>query len=133
MGPTDAGNALQSNRSRPSMLRPIVPAIPLPYIQKRKQTAAAPKKFEEVPIAEASGETLSTLTSSVDLSTIEPLVTETGTNEFIAASPVAPINLATEEIVGTEMSDVQEHVARPSVTGKLDVFLLSHHPPSPPY
>lgn len=129
MAPTDAANALLSNRSRPSMIRPIVPAIPLPYMQKRKQTAAASKKFEEVPVAKSSAETLSTITSSADLSTIEPSNTERGTNESTAITPVTPINPATQEIVGMETSDVQENVAGPSMTGGLEIL----SPPSPPF
>lgn len=41
--PADAAKALQSNRTRPTVMRPIIPAIPLPYITKRKQNTAPPK------------------------------------------------------------------------------------------
>src|SRR6266487_2866145 len=125
MAPTDAANALQSNRSRSSMIRPIVPAIPLPYMQKRKQTAPAPKKPEEVPVAESPAETLSTITSTADLPTNEPSNIETGTNESTAVTPVTPINPATQGIVETEASGGQKHVVGSSSTsGELEV--LSH-------
>jgi hypothetical protein len=42
----DVAKGSQGHRQRPSNAR-IVPAIPLPYIQKRKQQAAAGKKSEE--------------------------------------------------------------------------------------
>jgi hypothetical protein len=38
---------LQHNRPRPTVSKPIVPAIPLPYIQKRKQQLAAREKAKE--------------------------------------------------------------------------------------
>jgi hypothetical protein len=46
MASMDAAKALLGIRTRPQTTRPIVPAIPLPYIQKRKQHAATPTKVE---------------------------------------------------------------------------------------
>jgi hypothetical protein len=65
MAPTDAASALQGNRPRPSTVRPIVPAIPLPYIQKRKQHATVPTKAEEVPAPVTSADTPKTMSPPV--------------------------------------------------------------------
>ena len=67
MASTEAANALQSHRPRPSTARPIVPAIPLPYIQKRKQHASVPTKKEEV---------LAQVTSVDTSKTTSPLVAD---------------------------------------------------------
>lgn len=44
---TNSPKAIQHSRSRPSVPKAIVPAIPLPYIQKRKQQVAALEKTKE--------------------------------------------------------------------------------------
>lgn len=48
MAPTsNSPKAVQHTRSRPSVTKAIVPAIPLPYIQKRKQQVAARQNAKE--------------------------------------------------------------------------------------
>src|SRR5271155_601589 len=48
MAPTsNSAKAVQQNRPRPAVPKAIVPAIPLPYIQKRKQQVAAREKAKE--------------------------------------------------------------------------------------
>jgi hypothetical protein len=48
MAPTsNSPKAMQHTRSRPSVPKAIVPAIPLPYIQKRKQQVAARQNAKE--------------------------------------------------------------------------------------
>lgn len=48
MAPASAAQSLQGHRPRPSTSKPIVPVIPLHYMQKRKQNVpATPKKVEE--------------------------------------------------------------------------------------
>lgn len=42
---------LQQNRPRPTVPRTIIPAIPLPYVQKRKQQEAARAKAREEALA----------------------------------------------------------------------------------
>lgn len=59
----EAAKNLQGNRTRP---RSIVPAIPLPYVQKRKLTAA-PRK-EEIEIA--SDPTVDSCTSTSNTSSV---------------------------------------------------------------
>jgi hypothetical protein len=48
MAPTsNSAKAMQHNRPRPTVPKPIVPAIPLPYIQKRQQQLAARENAKE--------------------------------------------------------------------------------------
>ena len=47
MAPASNSKTLQQNRPRPTVPKAIVPAIPLPYIQKRKQAQAAREKASE--------------------------------------------------------------------------------------
>jgi hypothetical protein len=44
---SNSAKALQQNRPRPTVARAVVPAIPLPYIQKRQQQEAARAKARE--------------------------------------------------------------------------------------
>ena len=45
--PSNSAKAMQHSRARPSVPKAIVPAIPLPYIQKRKQQEVAREKAKE--------------------------------------------------------------------------------------
>ena len=47
MAPASTSKTLQQNRPSPTVPKAIVPAIPLPYIQKRKQQQAAREKASE--------------------------------------------------------------------------------------
>ncbi|KFY40985.1 hypothetical protein V495_05130 [Pseudogymnoascus sp. VKM F-4514 (FW-929)] len=62
----EAAKTLQGNRTRP---RSIVPAIPLPYVQKRK-LVAAPRK-EEIEVASDTTVDSSTSTSNTSSATVE--------------------------------------------------------------
>jgi hypothetical protein len=63
MASKDAANALQANRTRPGAPRSIVPAIPLPYIQKRKQVTQ--EKQHEQNASEPSAAKPSVTTTTV--------------------------------------------------------------------
>ncbi len=52
----NGAKTLQQNRLRPTASRPIVPAIPLPYVQKRQQRQAAHAKAREEAAAPAKVE-----------------------------------------------------------------------------
>lgn len=88
----------QGIRPRPHTKRPIVPAIPLPYIQKRKQYAVAPTKVEEDPIVPPTIE-IPTTSSSPPTATDTAVVTNGSTDgtkvheasaELASASPTTP-------------------------------------------
>lgn len=95
---SNPAKGLQQNRPRPTAPRTIVPAIPLPYVQKRKQQEAARAKALE----EANN---------------VPVVVDTPT------SPTPPLVEATPPIVdGSEdqMSEQAEESTEPTEASTLD-------------
>lgn len=120
MAPPGAANALQGNRPRPSTARPIIPAIPLPYIQKRKQHAATPKKTEVVPISVPPADAPTTTSSPV---TDIPPATVNGNADAIEEievgaelPPVIPATRSVEDNVEAPVGEVQE-TAEASLAG----------------
>lgn len=80
---TAAAKALQSNRPRPTVARPIIPAIPLPYMTKRKQHVVPVAKVkQEVPVSAVtppvteSASTIVQVADDVEESTKSPEVAE---------------------------------------------------------
>lgn len=122
MAPTDAANALQGNRPRPSTVRPIVPAIPLPYIQKRKQHAVAPTKTEEVPTSVASADpptTTSPLVADIPPTTANGNADATEHAEIGAELPlVTPAIQEVEDSTDAQVDEVQKSTAELSLTGE---------------
>jgi hypothetical protein len=119
MAPTDAASALQGNRPRPSTVRPIVPAIPLPYIQKRKQHAAVPTKAEEVPAPVTSADTPKTTSPVAD---IPPTANgNVDVTEHAEGEPELPsVTSAVQEVedgADASVDDVQEVTAEVSPAG----------------
>lgn len=121
MAPTDAANALQGVRPRPSTIRPIVPAIPLPYIQKRKQHATAPPKAEEVPAPVTYIETPKTTSSQVaDIPppTANGSVDATEQAEVEAELPPAtPVGQEVEDSANTPVDEAQEATVEDPTVG----------------
>lgn len=72
----EAAKNLQGNRTRP---RSIVPAIPLPYVQKRK-LAAAPRKEEIEAASDITVDSNNTSTSNASSATVE-VCRSTDTND----------------------------------------------------
>jgi hypothetical protein len=122
MAPTDAANALQGNRPRPSTVKPIIPAIPLPYIQKRKQHAVAPTKTEEVlaPMTSASPPiTTSPLVADIPPTTVNGNADATEHAEVVAELPSVALAIqAVEGSADAPVDEVQEATAEPSLTGE---------------
>lgn len=134
--PADAAKALQSNRQRPSTR--VVPAIPLPYLQKRKQNIPTPKKVEEetaLPVAETP---TSLSPAAADLS---PVVNTNGVSDDADAGseviePITPITPATpaveEEVkvsgeveeVGVQSPTEGEHILFGILLPSLSLFKL---------
>ncbi|KFY93003.1 hypothetical protein V498_04620 [Pseudogymnoascus sp. VKM F-4517 (FW-2822)] len=100
----EAAKNLQGNRTRP---RSIVPAIPLPYVQKRK-LAAAPRK-EEIEIAPNTAIDSSTSTSNTSSAIVEVCrSTDTnGTSEQETTQKGDTVNSA----ASTLTSEVEENQA----------------------
>src|ERR1700694_1315700 len=114
MAPADAANSLKGNRPRPSAVRTIVPAIPLPYIQKRKQYATAAARVEEAPAPLASAETPKTTSTPVtdDSENANGLTDVTGNAEVDADLSPDNLNLCVvKDSVETPADEVQEGTA----------------------
>jgi hypothetical protein len=122
MAPTDAANALQGNRPRPSTVRPIVPAIPLPYIQKRKQHAVPQTKTEQVPAPVSAVDppiTTSPPVADIPLAAANGNADATGHAEVEAEIP--PVNSAiqaVEDSADAPLNEIQEATAEVSAPGK---------------
>ncbi|KUJ20723.1 uncharacterized protein LY89DRAFT_779441 [Mollisia scopiformis] len=107
---------LQQNRPRPTVPRPIIPAIPLPYVQKRKQQEAARAKAREEAMAAAVVDAPTSptnevvdptpqVTSEPDLK--EPETVETPVEQAVATTPDTagiPAAPAVEEIEVVEQN-----------------------------
>ncbi|KFY32405.1 hypothetical protein V493_00223 [Pseudogymnoascus sp. VKM F-4281 (FW-2241)] len=100
----EAAKNLQGNRTRP---RSIVPAIPLPYVQKRK-LVAAPRK-EEIEVASEITVDSSTSASNTSSATVEVChSTDTnGTSDQESKQKGATVNSA----ISTLTSEVEENQA----------------------
>lgn len=98
----EAAKNLQGNRTRP---RSIVPAIPLPYVQKRK-LVAAPRK-EEIEIAPDTTIDSSTSTSNTSSATVEVcrLTDTNGTSEQEPTQKGDTVNSASSTLT----SEVEEN------------------------
>jgi hypothetical protein len=121
MAPTDAATALQSSRPRPSTVRPIIPAIPLPYIQKRKQHAVTPNKTEEVTMSIPAANPPTT--TSPPVADIPPAAAN-GATDAIGVSevaseptPVTPAAHAVDNDVEAPVSEIKEVMAEASPAG----------------
>lgn len=128
MAPIDAGSSLQGNRKRPSAGRPIIPVIPLPYIQKRKQHATTPKKIEEVPVLMPSADMTTTKPPSVTgivPATSRGNVDATGDVEVgVEPSQATSVTIADEDGVGAPVDEVQGATADTSSAGKYQSLSL---------
>ncbi len=133
MASSNAANAIQGNRPRPSTVRPIVPAIPLPYIQKRKQRTPAPPKSDEVPPPEASADTpkpMSPLIADILPATANGNTDATERAEVEAE--LSPVTLATEEVgesVDASFNELQHTIvedSRGEYCCRMHFFHFSH-------
>lgn len=96
--PSNSAKALQQNRPRPVVPKTVVPAIPLPFLQKRKQQVAVREQAKEEP-ALVHAIVLPSLspTSPVQLSqdianaSSESIVSELGETVTESAPSVLPV------------------------------------------
>jgi hypothetical protein len=113
--PANAAKALQANRPRPTA-RAIVPAIPLPYIQKRKQQAVVPKKVEEeispTPIADVQTPSSPV---AVDTSPVVANGSAGADGAVIATSPVASETSVLEDEEKKQEKEIAEELEGTSV------------------
>lgn len=98
--PADAARALQGSRARPAA-RPIVPAIPLAYTQKRKKQVIVPQKLDEpapaVETVSAPSPPVSVEAVITNGSSVGPAASETEAALSSVQSPAFPVKEDTKE------------------------------------
>jgi hypothetical protein len=135
---SNSAKALQQNRPRPTVPRAIIPAIPLPYVQKRQQQEAARAKAKEEAAAAVVTPVVETPSSpSPPASETTPAVVNGSAEEH--TSDVSEISIKTEEVhepaspttpatpatpaVEKENVDVEEHEVQEETHGKQTISL----------
>lgn len=126
MAPTDAANSLHGNRPRPSTARNIVPAIPLPYIQKRKQHASAARQIEEPQVLASSGEVPSTSSPALEDNT--PSVTN-GSPSCVIANPEVVEESSVDSSI--KLAVVQDMTPPADVVREVTVAKIVHETTTP--
>lgn len=128
MAPQNVAQSLLGHKPRPSVVRPIVPAIPLPYMQKRKQNAAAaPKKIADEKIAKPATVTPSTVTPTPTSPIVATTSPKTPTNaEFTSngakeQAPAAPAATDTPVIDDTPKDVTQVRQSQEVQEGEHDI------------
>ncbi len=123
---SNSAKGLQQNRLRPAVPRPIIPAIPLPYIQKRQKQQAERARALEEAIAPATVKEISTptLTPVIPTLAVNGLSDEKAsekTEESVApTSPGTSITPATSggEEAHEEITERSEVMADETTLGK---------------
>jgi hypothetical protein len=127
---TNSAKALQQNRPRPAVPRTVVPAIPLPYIQKRQQQEAARAKAREQAATPTVVESPAPSSPSSPNAQIAPAIVNGSSEQQIAerpeeatqpASPITPATPATPAVEeSSQQSELEESVVsvQDTTTGK---------------
>jgi hypothetical protein len=127
---SNPAKGLQQNRPRPTVPRTIIPAIPLPYVQKRKQQEAARAKAREeassvavveaptspTPTPKPAEETSLTVNGSEDQESEkvdEPSEPAEASTPATPVTPAAPADLPVKEV---EVVDENNTVAEAEVS-----------------
>ena len=127
---TNSAKALQQNRPRPAVPRTVVPAIPLPYIQKRQQQEAARAKAREQAATPIVVESPAPSSPSSQNAQITPAIANGSSEQQIAekqeettqpASPITPAPPATPAMEeSSQQSELEVSVVaiQDTTTGK---------------
>jgi hypothetical protein len=128
-----AARALQQNRPRPALPKNVVPAIPLPFIQKRQQQQAARRAKEEaakLEIMKASSPTPPAEPSEMVNGTSEELVPEMVAEDDTKESPASPATPSTPAAEDTPVAEselqTEEEKGTSPVQGKHTVNFPSY-------
>ncbi|KAI9729406.1 MAG: hypothetical protein M1818_008535 [Claussenomyces sp. TS43310] len=109
--PADAAKALQGNRPRPTA-RAIVPAIPLPYIQKRKKQVVTTPRVDEVIAASPVVETVAASSTTFHPPTnASPDATAATSGTVATPTPDKPATLSVEADVKESNTEDQQSPA----------------------
>ena len=134
---TNSAKALQQNRPRPAVPRAVVPAIPLPYIQKRQQQDAARAKAKEEAAAPTVVETPTPSSPASTTENTAPAIANGSSGGHKAeipvensrpASPMTPTTPATpaldEQSEQTEIEEPEEFHSQDETPCKEKQFAL---------
>lgn len=126
---SNSAKALQQNRPRPAVPRTVVPAIPLPYVQKRQQQEVARARAREqastptvveTPAASSPTSTTTQITPAVVNGSSERPVAEKLEESTEPASPMMPATPTTPALeVSSQQSDLAETELSAQTTGDL--------------
>ena len=131
---TNSAKALQQNRPRPAVPRTVVPAIPLPYVQKRQQQEAARARAREEAAAPTVVETPEPSSPASTTAHISPAIVNGSSKSHAAeraeestevASPTTPATPATPALEeSSQASEVEETEAsvQDTTTGEQTKF-----------
>jgi hypothetical protein len=125
---TNSAKALQQNRPRPAVPRAVVPAIPLPYIQKRQQQEAARAKAREQaatlvesPVPSSPSSPNAQIAPAIVNGSSEQQIAERPEEITQPASPITPATPATPAVEeSSQQSELEESVVsvQDTTTGK---------------
>jgi hypothetical protein len=116
---SNSSKSLQQNRPRPTVPRAIVPAIPLPYIQKRKQQQAAREKASEEAVQATQAAVVEAPSSPTPPSTEIATSVINGSDESHATKEVVDINDPPEvEPATAPVFEVEEEAVDNSANGE---------------
>jgi len=129
---SNSAKALQQNRSRPAVPRAVVPAIPLPYIQKRQQQDAARAKAKEEVVAPTFVQTPTSSPSSITTNITPAIVngsdshaaakTETSIEPASPVIPATPATLALEKESHSEVEAAQISAGEETTGAQTKIF-----------
>jgi hypothetical protein len=131
---SNSAKALQQNRPRPAVPRTVVPAIPLPYVQKRQQQEAARARAREEAATPTVVETPAPSSPASTTAHISPAIVngsskgptagrpEESTEVGSPATPAAPATPALEESSQTSEVGETEVSVQDTTTGEQTGF-----------
>jgi hypothetical protein len=120
---SNSAKALQQNRPRPAVPRTVVPAIPLPYIQKRQQQDAARAKAKEQAAVPTTVETPEPSSPCSTTAHISPAIANGSSERSTAEKPEEHIESASPMTPATPATPALEESSQQSELGENEVSI----------
>ncbi|KAE9376995.1 hypothetical protein N431DRAFT_542445 [Stipitochalara longipes BDJ] len=118
---SNSAKALQQNRPRPAVPRTVVPAIPLPYVQKRQQQEAARARAREEAAAPTVVETPAPSSPASTTAHTSPAIVNGSSKEQIAERPEESTEVASPTTPATPATPALEQSSQTSEVGETEV------------
>jgi hypothetical protein len=118
---SNSAKALQQNRPRPAVSRTVVPAIPLPYVQKRQQQEAARAKAREQAATPTVVETPEPSSPSSTTAHISPAIVNGSSERSTVEKPEEHTESASPMTPATPASPPLEESSHQSELGENEV------------